>query len=473
MVKQARTLDDLKELVFPFGGLQLTQPSLMSRPDTTPEAENVRAFESLTGRERGGSRPGITRFVNEQVSGDHEIQHMNTIVTVDGEMLDYSFGFEEQRFPGIYAGLGFIDFDFTPINFPRIPDDGAGGDGQGGETFQGGSGYAPAKPKNEKIKLTLHADEDVVLTTAATTLTITATDQFDLPLNVISLNGTLFVLSTDPPDNVGDGASGEPIGGVFQVVVSSSDPKVVYYKAKVVSALGNTVAVSNTIHIRFDQGAPPPPPPIALIQSRGNSTSGTGPVTVNMSLTQVGDFIVVFVAIQDGGTGGVTFIVTDSHSNTYTQAGAYVRETMVSGTEFRVLAAFWAKANATGSNVVSVTASASTDWGFSASIFRNTNVSPFRSTSSNSAHQPAGFPVVCTTTSISASSGDAIIAAFVNGAGLTVGSGYTFTGLSQAFAGATEWHSIVSGAEAATANQSSAGDDNSTYCAIGISFRPA
>jgi hypothetical protein len=34
---------------------------------TTARGVNVRAFETLTGRARGGSRAGLTKFIDEQV----------------------------------------------------------------------------------------------------------------------------------------------------------------------------------------------------------------------------------------------------------------------------------------------------------------------------------------------------------------------------------------------------------------------
>src|SRR5262245_33321284 len=156
MAKSVAVQDDLAEMVFPYGGLQLTRPFLMTRRETTQMAENVRFFEMLTGRGRGGSRPGLSRFIDEPlgelVDGICPIQHLTTIVTVDGEMIDFSFDGPNQMFPGVYAGIGFIDISLIgPFWFPDfgIVD---------GIPFNYGSGYPPEnarKKKDAKISIRL------------------------------------------------------------------------------------------------------------------------------------------------------------------------------------------------------------------------------------------------------------------------------------------------------------------------------
>lgn len=69
------------EGLFPVLGIDVSceygrQPSL-----TTPAGVNVRSYEPSSNRVRGGSREGLTRFIDEQVSGNFEIQHLTTIVT--------------------------------------------------------------------------------------------------------------------------------------------------------------------------------------------------------------------------------------------------------------------------------------------------------------------------------------------------------------------------------------------------------
>ncbi len=80
------------DLHFPKAGIDRSQPfgKQPNRPvangeyaRTTPVAINVRCFEPATNRTRGGSRPGLKKYIPVQVSGKKFIvQHLNTITTV-------------------------------------------------------------------------------------------------------------------------------------------------------------------------------------------------------------------------------------------------------------------------------------------------------------------------------------------------------------------------------------------------------
>jgi hypothetical protein len=73
---------------FPVLGIDLSRPFDVQRDGTTFEGENVRAFEPSTLRGRGGSRPGLSRYIIDPVPAGHElIQHLNVIVTADGEAI--------------------------------------------------------------------------------------------------------------------------------------------------------------------------------------------------------------------------------------------------------------------------------------------------------------------------------------------------------------------------------------------------
>jgi hypothetical protein len=52
---------------FPAQGVERTTEYQQQRDGTTARGVNVRAFETLTGRARGGSRPGLTKFIDAQV----------------------------------------------------------------------------------------------------------------------------------------------------------------------------------------------------------------------------------------------------------------------------------------------------------------------------------------------------------------------------------------------------------------------
>lgn len=76
-----------RSIQFPIYGLDVSQPAFDQRPGTAPVAINVRACDSATGRERGGSRAGLSPFFGAgstvQVSGTNRIQSLSSIVTAD------------------------------------------------------------------------------------------------------------------------------------------------------------------------------------------------------------------------------------------------------------------------------------------------------------------------------------------------------------------------------------------------------
>ncbi len=85
MAKQPKSSGTFADLTFPLHGLDNTNEFEIQRPGTTPVGENVRAFEPLTGRGRGGARPGLSRYIDDLVNGISLIQHLDIVVdpTVD------------------------------------------------------------------------------------------------------------------------------------------------------------------------------------------------------------------------------------------------------------------------------------------------------------------------------------------------------------------------------------------------------
>jgi hypothetical protein len=74
-----------RSLQFPKLGIDVSQPAFDQRPGTTPLGINVRAYDGLTDRLRGGSRFGLAPFLGAgstvQVSGTNRIQSLSSIVT--------------------------------------------------------------------------------------------------------------------------------------------------------------------------------------------------------------------------------------------------------------------------------------------------------------------------------------------------------------------------------------------------------
>lgn len=67
-------------VIFPVAGLDVTCEFGRQPVDTTPDAENVRTYDAIASRARGGGRIGLSRFIDETVNGDAVIQHLAVLV---------------------------------------------------------------------------------------------------------------------------------------------------------------------------------------------------------------------------------------------------------------------------------------------------------------------------------------------------------------------------------------------------------
>lgn len=137
--------EGFRDLSFPLKGLNISTEFELQPPGTTPEGVNVRAYEPAELRGRGGSRPGLIRYIPEQLATGLEIQHLAVIVTQHG---DYTTTHYEQGGAGsfIWAGPGGEDDPSSNNRFWGIPDTGdgpgpGGWDGSGmGDSGPGGGG---------------------------------------------------------------------------------------------------------------------------------------------------------------------------------------------------------------------------------------------------------------------------------------------------------------------------------------------
>lgn len=76
--------ESYQDMLFPTAGIDVSGPFGMQRKGTTPVGINVRAFEASTNRQRGGSRPGISKYVSDQISGDNRVQCIENVITTSG-----------------------------------------------------------------------------------------------------------------------------------------------------------------------------------------------------------------------------------------------------------------------------------------------------------------------------------------------------------------------------------------------------
>lgn len=81
---------------FPVKGIDVTCEFMRQPEDTTPDAENVRTHDTLAERARGGSRPGLSKYIPEQVHLEHyQVQHLNVLVDPQQPSLSGTFEIDD------------------------------------------------------------------------------------------------------------------------------------------------------------------------------------------------------------------------------------------------------------------------------------------------------------------------------------------------------------------------------------------
>ncbi len=130
----AKEANNTATIEFPLAGVDLSGPFDMQAPGTTPAGTNVRSFEPLTQRARGGSRPGLERYLGALPTGS-VIQLLDFIVDPQEDALTADTT-EEPLAP---FGVEYID-DPSSNNFSsRNP--------PGRRVRRGGSGYQSNRHK--------------------------------------------------------------------------------------------------------------------------------------------------------------------------------------------------------------------------------------------------------------------------------------------------------------------------------------
>ncbi len=86
--EQPHANEQFADMAFPVKGVDIARGFGMQQPGTTQLGVNVRTFEPETDRSRGGSRPGLAKFILGQVpAGAHLIQHLNFVIDPAAEAL--------------------------------------------------------------------------------------------------------------------------------------------------------------------------------------------------------------------------------------------------------------------------------------------------------------------------------------------------------------------------------------------------
>lgn len=150
-------MDAILPVRFPVRGIDLSDGISGQPPLTTAVGTNVRAFDSIGLRGRGGSRPGILPIPPGQVpAGAHLIQHLNTVITTDANAVpDTTPDYPNPVFPNPSTPGSPEYWGYYPDGAPRdtrSPQD----------SFPpGGSGYTPNKNGKVTHHLTIYGPSAV------------------------------------------------------------------------------------------------------------------------------------------------------------------------------------------------------------------------------------------------------------------------------------------------------------------------
>lgn len=222
--------ESFADLAFPQKGIDLSEGFNSQLPGSTPIAVNVRLFEAMTERARGGSRAGLAKYIAAQLPpGAHLIQHLNVIVdpqniaTLDED--DGTFADPSDAGPSYAWGV---------TQNSRIP--------SGGRLVRrGGSGRMSFK--NRKKLLTITAND--ISKSAGATYTFNGTEYSASGLDIAdSISGITLTSSGAPA-----GAANGPYP-IIPSAVSISGPGSVSYKIKYVNGV-MTVGATLVPGIRY------------------------------------------------------------------------------------------------------------------------------------------------------------------------------------------------------------------------------
>jgi hypothetical protein len=275
-----QTPEVFKDLMFPIRGLDRADGFGQQREGTTPTGNNVRGYEPLTKRLRGGARPGLARYVNHAPAA--EWQELNLVVLPSGTAL----------------GISFDDVAILDLTFQLTDPSGARAllaDGTTGWVYVGGSGYhtpntyvRTAKPSITSLVPDFGGPSGgTVVTVVGENLgdTINSTFKFDTTeATILSNDGTTAVI-TSPAHAI----------GTINVTCETD--------------AGTSETGAQT---EYDYG---------YIQFR--QAKADGAVTQITFDSDVRSGSMIFLIISTFGAGSPTVTVSDNQLNTYTQVASY------------------------------------------------------------------------------------------------------------------------------------------------------
>lgn len=271
---------------FPFLGVDVAWQNETQPPGTSPVGRNVRAFDRVQ-RMRGGSRAGLSRFLNERVNGEAPIQMLATIVSVDAEAIGWSFDGLDFGFTGTYGGIGFTGIAYGTDETAR--------------GINGGGGYQPNVSFTfPKYRLVLSILDDEKAADGVTTARITGThldDDNQVADFIFSERRQVELKASPARDGHGDT---EVTSGVCNFDVTNIYVETVTYSARDITKRKRAV---NTVDVTWTE-----PVSSYTWTLSGGGTFATGtPVTLTVTTVPSGD--TSFGAVIDSGglESGITF----------------------------------------------------------------------------------------------------------------------------------------------------------------------
>lgn len=193
MNKPIQAPDVYNDMPFPMNGIDSSAQFYQQRSGTTFDAENTRTFESLTQRGRGGSRPGLAKYVTDQLigTGNLLIQHLNYIVDPAADALMANFAVPIPQYSDTSTNNAYILGGSIDINLIRNPNHRI--------IREGGSGimlnrHKPASLQKTVPVITWADPADITVGTAlsGTELNAIATD----PFSALSIAGSFAYTPT-------------------------------------------------------------------------------------------------------------------------------------------------------------------------------------------------------------------------------------------------------------------------------------
>jgi len=94
---------------FPVGGLDEAQAYTGQPPYTSPDLQNVRAFDVVEERWRGGQRPGLSKAWEQELGGGSPVRYMGQVTVVESSE-------SGRRRHLVFVG-GLIRPRFRPVRF--------------------------------------------------------------------------------------------------------------------------------------------------------------------------------------------------------------------------------------------------------------------------------------------------------------------------------------------------------------------